>query len=222
MKEGRLVRPPKEIIEGFRDIPTSTVSDVLDKMGINGVINGLHVLVPGTRIAGIAFTIKAIAGERGSYSRSDFPVGEVIGMMGTEDVLVCDIGGQRVSTMGGLGSLAMKLRGVAGMVIDGGARDVEQIRRNGFPAYVRHVCATSGKTRIKWLAINVPVEIGEVSVCPGDIVVADDTSVAVVPIDKAKDILEQCQRLEQLEAQFEEELRKGKTFREISQDLGIM
>ena len=222
MEEGKLVRPPKEIIEGFRDIPTSTISDVLDKMGINGVINGLHVLVPGVRIAGAAFTIKAIAGERGSYSRSDFPVGEVIGMMETDDALVCDIGGQQVSTMGGLGSLSMKLRGVSGMVIDGGARDVDQIVRIGFPAYVRHVCATSAKTRLKWLAINVPVEIGEVSVCPGDIVVADDTSVAVVPIDKAKDILEQCQRLEQLEAQFEEELRKGKTFREISQDLGIM
>jgi len=44
--------------------------------------------------------------------------------------------------MGGLGSLAMKLRGVTGMVIDGGARDAEQIRRIGFAAYVRHVCAT--------------------------------------------------------------------------------
>ena len=222
MEEGRLGRPPKELVEGFRDIPTSTISDVLDKMGLNGVINGLHVLVPGTRIAGTAFTIKAIAGERGSYSRSDFPVGEVIGMMETDDVMVCDIGGQRVSTMGGLGSLAMKLRGVAGMVIDGGARDVEQIRRNGFPAYVRHVCATSAKTRIKWLAINVPVEIDGVSVRPGDIVVADDTSVTVVPADKAKDILEECQRLEQFEAQFEEELKKGKTFLEVAQDLGII
>jgi len=222
MEEGKLVRPPKEIIEGFRDIPTSTISDVLDKTGINGIINGLHVLVPGARIAGAAFTIKAIAGERGSYSRSDFPVGEVIGMMETNDVLVCDIGGQRASTMGGLGSLAMKLRGVAGMVIDGGARDVEQIRRIGFPAYLRHVCATSGKTRIKWLAMNVPIEVGNVRVCSGDIVVADDTSVAIVPVDKAEDILEQCQRLEKFEAQFEEELRKGGSFLEISRKLGIM
>jgi len=222
MEEGKLERPPKELIEGFRDIPTSTISDVLDKMGVNGIINGLRALVPGVRIAGAAFTIRAIVGERGSYSRSDFPVGEVIGMMETDDVLVCDIGGQRISTMGGLGSLAMKLRGVAGMVIDGGARDAEQIMCIGFPAYVRHVCATSGKTRIKWLAMNVPVEIDGVSVCPGDIVVADDTSVAVVPVDKAKDILEQCQRLEQFEAQFEEELKKGKTFLEVSRKLGIM
>jgi len=222
MEEGRLVRPPKEIVEGFRDIPTSTISDVLDEMGVNGIINGLRVLVPGVRIAGVAFTIKAVVGELGSYSRSDFPVGEVIGLMEANDVLVCGLGGQQASTMGGLGSLAMKLRGVAGMVIDGGARDVEQIRRTGFPAYVRHVCATSGKTRIKWLAMNVPVEISGVRVCPGDIVVADDTSVAVVPADKMSDILEQCQQREEFEAQFEEELRKGGTFLEISRKLGIM
>lgn len=222
MEEGKLVRPPKKIVEGFRDIPTSTISDVLDEMGINGIINGLRVLVPGVRIAGAAFTIKAVAGELGSYSRSDFPVGEVIGLMAANDVMVCGLGGQRVSTMGGLGSLAMKLRGVAGMVIDGGARDVEQIRHTGFPSYVRHVCATSGKTRVKWLAINVPIEINGVSVCPGDIVVADDTSVAVVPVDKASGILEQCRRREEFEAQFEEELKKGSAFLEISRKLGIM
>jgi len=222
MEKGKLERPPKELIEGFRDIPTSTISDVLDKTGINGIINGLRPLVSGVRIAGAAFTIRAIVGERGSYSRSDFPVGEVIGLIETGDVLVCDLGGQPVSTMGGLGSLAMKLRGVAGMVVDGGARDAEQIIRISFPAYLRHVCATSGKTRIKWLAMNVPIEVGSVRVCPGDIVVADDTSVAVVPADKAREILEQCQRLEKFEAQFEEELRKGGTFLEISRKLGIM
>ena len=93
MEEGKLVRPPKEIIEGFKEIPTSTSSDVLDKMGVSGIINGLRALVPGVRIAGAAFTIKAVAGERGSYSSSDFPVGEVIGLMEADDVLVCDLGG---------------------------------------------------------------------------------------------------------------------------------
>jgi len=222
MEEGKLKRPPKEIIDGFRGIPTSTISSVTDGMAISSIIDGLRPLVSGVRIAGAAFTIKAIVGERGIYSRADFPVGRVIGLMEKGDILVCDLSGQPVSTMGGLGSLAMKLRGVAGMVVDGGTRDAEQIMRIGFPAYVRHVCATSAVTRVKWLAINVPVEIGRVRVCPGDIVVADDTSVAVVPADRATEILHQCQRREKLEAQFEEELRKGETFLEASRKLGIM
>jgi len=222
MEEGKLERPPKEIIEGFRDIPTSTISSVTDGMGISSIVNGLRPLASGVRIAGAAFTIKAIVGERGTYTAVDFPVGEVFELMERDDILVCDMGGKEVSTMGGLGSLAMKLRGVAGMVVDGGARDAEQIIRIGFPAYLRHVCATSAVTRVKWLAINIPVEIGGVRVCPGDIVVADDTAVAIVPADKAREILQQCQRREEFEAQFEAELRRGGTFLEVSRRLGIL
>ena len=81
MEEGKLERPPKEIIEGFRAIPTATISDVLDSMGISGIINGLRPLVPGVRIAGAAFTVKSITGERGTYSMADFPVGQVIDLM---------------------------------------------------------------------------------------------------------------------------------------------
>jgi len=49
MEEGKLERPPKEIIEGFRAIPTATISDVLDSMGISGIINGLRPLVQDCR-----------------------------------------------------------------------------------------------------------------------------------------------------------------------------
>ncbi len=222
MEEGKLERPPKEIIEGFRAIPTATISDVLDSMGISGIINGLRPLVPGVRIAGAAFTVKSITGERGTYSIADFPVGQVLDLMEKDDIFVCDLGGQQVSHMGGLASLAMKLRGVAGMVVDGGVRDVEHIISEGFPTYTRHTCATSGKFRVKILANNIPVEIGSVRVYPGDIVVADDTSVAVVPADKAKEVLQECQRREELEAQFVAELKKGSTFLGASRKLGIM
>ncbi|MFC1983110.1 RraA family protein, partial [Chloroflexota bacterium] len=172
--------------------------------------------------AGTAFTIKATAAEKGAFSRSDFPLSSVIDTIGADDVMVCDLRGHRVSTMGGLGAIGMQLRGAAGMVIDGGVRDAEQIRSVGFPSYVRHVCATSGMTRVKWLAINVPIEIDKVSICPGDIVVADDTSVAVVPAAKARDILDKCQQREKLEMQFEEGLRKGETFAALSKRLGIL
>jgi len=222
MEEGKLERPPKEIIEGFRAIPTATISDVLDSMGISGIINGLRPLVPGVRIAGAAFTVKSITGERGTYSVADFPVGQVIDLMEKDDIFVCDLGGQQVSHMGGLASFAMKLRGVAGMVVDGGVRDVEHIVCEGFPTYTRHVLATSGKFRIKILANNIPVEIGSVRVCPGDVVVADDTSVAVIPAGKAKEVLQECQRREELEAQFVAELKKGGTFLAASRRLGIL
>ncbi|MFC2003971.1 RraA family protein [Chloroflexota bacterium] len=225
MEKGKLVRPAKELMEGFRQVPTSTVATVMDEMGIGSsgsIISGLRPLLPGVRIAGAAFTIKAIAAERGTFARADYPVGEVVELTEKDDILVIDVGGAQVCTMGGLACFAMNLRGVAGLVVEGGVRDAEQIVKIGFPVYTRHVCATSGQTRVKWLAINVPIEIGSVRVCPGDIVIADDTSVAAVPVDKAEEILSRSQHHEELESRFEKELQKGKSFLEATRKVGSL
>lgn len=212
----------KSVIHGFKEVSTSTIGTVMDKMGINGIINGLRCLMPGVRIAGSAFTVKECVGTLGTYSKSDFPVGEAIDLMEAGDILVVDMGGQEVSTMGGLGSLAMKLKGVEGMVVDGGIRDVEQIISLRFPAYVVHICARSGQTRVKWLAVNGPVKIRGIRVNSGDIIVADDTSVAVVPMEQAAEILKESQRIEGLEQKLEAELKKGATFLEASKKLGVI
>lgn len=222
MEKGERRTLPKDLIERFKEVSTSTLNDVMDEMGINGIITGLRCLVPGNRIVGPAFTVKEAVGTVGAYDKSDFPVGEVINLMEEGDIFVADMGGHEVSTMGGLGSLAMKLKGVAGIVVDGGVRDVEQMIAHPFPAYVAHTCATSGKTRVKILAINKPVKIRGIRVNPGDIIVADDTSVAAIPLSKAEDILKQSLQIENLERQMEEELRKGKTFLEASKKFGVM
>lgn len=222
MEHGKITRQPKELIEGFKAIPTSTISDVLDDMGISGIVNGLRVLIPGVRTAGTAFTIKSICGERATYVAADFSIGHVIDLMEKDDILICDIGGQPVSHAGGLASRAMKFRGVAGMVIDGGCRDIDEIIGVGLPTYTRHVTATTGRSRIKILATNLPVEIGSVRVYPGDLVVADDTAVAIIPAEKAKEILAECQKREKLEEQFISNLKEGSSFLEAHRKLGIM
>ena len=215
-------RPPRETVEGFRAIPTPTISDVLDSMDICGIINGFRCLDPSVRIAGCAFTIKSIAGERGTYTAADFPIGKAIEQMEEGDIFTVDLGGREVSHAGGLACTAMKARGVVGMVIDGGCRDIDHIMSIGFPTYSRHVCATGARSRIRIVAINVPVVVASVRVCPGDIVVADATSVAVVPSAEAQKVLEECQRREELEGKFTANLAKGMTFEESHKQLGIL
>ncbi len=222
MDEGTIVRPPREILAGFSSIPTATISDVLDGMKISGIVNGLRCLIPDIRISGCAFTVKSTAGERDTYTAADFPIGRVIEQMQKGDILACDLGGREVSHAGGLACTAMKARGVSGMVIDGGCRDVDHILSIGFPAYARHVCATGAKTRVKILAINVPVEIKGIRVNPGDVIVADITSVAIVPSRVAPEVLEECRRREQLESQFVSNLQQGGTFEESHRQLGIL
>jgi regulator of RNase E activity RraA len=78
-------------------------------------------------------------------------------LMEKDDILVCDIGGQPVSHAGGLASRAMKLRGVSGMVIDGGCRDIDEIISVGLPTYTRHVTATTGQFSFPLVTVNVPL-----------------------------------------------------------------
>ena len=222
MQEGTISRPSREIVEGFRAIPTATISDVLDSMKLNGIVNGFRCLLPGVRIAGCAFTVRSVAAERDTYTAADFPIGRVIEKMEEGDVFMVDLGGQEVSHAGGLACTAMKARGIAGMVIDGGCRDIDHIIGIGFPAYTRHVCATGARSRVKIVATNLPIEVGGIRVCPGDIVVADATSVAIVPSDVAQKVLDECQHREELEGQFMANLNKGATFEESHKKLGIL
>ncbi|MBN1855989.1 MAG: hypothetical protein JW846_03450 [Dehalococcoidia bacterium] len=222
MQEGTIARPSGEMLEGFKAIPTATISDVLDSMKISGIVNGFRCLMPEVRIAGSAFTVKSIAGERDTYTAADFPIGKVIEKMEEGDVFVVDLGGREVSHVGGLAATAMKARGVAGMVIDGGCRDIDHIMSIGFPAYSRHVCATGARTRIRILAVNEPIEVAGIRVCSGDIVVADATCVAIVPSAVAQKVLEECQHREELEGQFMANLNNGATFEESHKKLGIL
>lgn len=222
LQEGTISRPPMDMLEAFKAIPTATISDVLDSMKLNGIVNGFRCLLPDIRIAGCAFTVKSIAAERDTYTAADFPIGHVIEKMQPGDVFVVDLGGKEVSHAGGLATTAMQSRGVVGMVIDGGCRDIDHIENIGFPTYSRHFCATGARSRVKILGINEPIEVSGVRVGPGDIVVADATSVAFVPSAVAEKVLAECQRREELEGQFVSNLHKGGTFEESHRQLGIL
>lgn len=222
MNEGIITRPSRHLLEGFKEIPTATISDVLDSMKLSGVVNGFRCLLPRVRMAGCAFTVKSIAGERDTYTAADFPIGRVIEQMEPGDVFVVDLGGREVSHAGGLATTAMKARGVAGMVIDGGCRDIDHIESIEFPTYSRYYCATGARSRVKILGINEPIEIAGIRVSPGDIVVADATSVAIVPLDVAAKVLDECRRREELEGQFVSNLHRGGTFEESHKQLGIL
>jgi regulator of RNase E activity RraA len=215
-------RPPKDLIEGFRSVGTSTIGDLLDALGINGVMSGIKAVREGFTLVGPAVTIKEVSGDVGSYTLEDFCVGRVIDAAQAEDVLVFDNSGKEISTWGGLAAKAAKIKGIAGIVVDGGCRDADQIVALDFPTFSRHVTPTTGKTRIKILEMNRIVECGGVRVQAGDIVVADRTGVVVVPQEMAGTILEQAREAEKREALFAQELERGRSFAEAQQKTGSL
>ena len=213
-------RPTKEMIEGFRSIPTSTISDILDEMGIDGVVSGLKAVKEGFSLVGPAVTVKEVSGTLGAYTIDDFKISKVIDLAQPGDVLVFDNGGKEISTFGGLASTAAKLKGIEGVVIDGACRDADTIKELNFPLFSRHVTPRSGKLRLKMLEVNGVIQCAGIRVKPGDILLADQTGILVIPKERAEEVLRIAKKTEAGERNFAEGLKKGRTFGEMHKETG--
>lgn len=201
-------------IEQLKQLNTPTLANALDDLGIDGVMLGLNAVAPGLRCVGRAVTAREITAPKGSFPVEDFKVGHIIEAAGPGDVVVIDNSGHPVSTWGGMASYAAKVKGIAGMIVDGACRDREEIVEFGFPIYARHVVPTPGKTRIRVEAINETISCGGVRVRPGDIIVADGTGVLCIPVEHAAEVAAMATRYAADDDQAVKELEKGLSFRE--------
>jgi regulator of RNase E activity RraA len=110
--------------------------------------------------------------------------------------------GLDVAGLGGLMGTAAKAREMAGIVIDGGVRDIGEVRALGFPVFARSVVPSSSVGRYATVERNVPVRCGGVEVRPGDIVVAGEDGVVVVPNDQAQAVLTRAIEIDQRESKM--------------------
>lgn len=206
-------RPPPELIERLSRLATSTLANALDNAGHhNNIIVHIKAVTPGFRFAGPAVTVKEITGAHGDYTSDDFAVGTMIDAAQAGDIIVVDAGGAEISTWGGMASLAAKLKGVAGLMVDGGVRDLEEMIEFEFPVFARHMVPTTGRLRLKIEAINVPVVIDGVHVAPGDLILADGTGAVCLPGSQAEDIIVAAEKMARDDDAAVEDLRAGLSF----------
>jgi regulator of RNase E activity RraA len=203
-----------EILRTFAALATPTIANALDDVGFEGVMLGLAQVVPGTRCVGRAVTIREITGRRGDFTSEDFKVGDMIDAAGPGDILVVDNGGRCVSTFGGLATLAAKVKGVGGLVADGGVRDQEEMIEHKFPVFTRHMTPLTGRTRLAITGINEPIGCGGVRVRPGDVIVADGSGVVCIPAEHAGKVAELAGCYAGDDEKAAAELSKGLSFRE--------
>jgi regulator of RNase E activity RraA len=203
-----------ETIAFLAKLNTPTLANALEDLGIDGVIEGLPPAGPGLRCVGRAVTVLEMTGPRGAFPASDFKVGEMIDAAGKGDVIVVSNGGAPISTWGGTASYAAHLKGIAGLVVDGGIRDREEICELGFPAFARYMIPTTGKTRIRVEAIGGTITCAGIRVAAGDIIVADGTGIVCIPAEAAVKVAAMATGYAADDAQAMRELEKGLTFRQ--------
>jgi regulator of RNase E activity RraA len=147
-------------------------------------------------------------------------VGDFLDDVQPGQVVVIDAGGRTDATIWGdiMTTLAHR-NGVAGTVIDGVCRDVPKIRELGYPIFTRGSFMMTGKDRVELEALNVPVNVAQRQVRPGDIVLGDDSGVVVVPASRAEEVLAIARQIEHTEQEILRRIAEGKTLREARAEL---
>lgn len=199
-------RPPWELVQGFEKIWTATISDAMGKHGL--MLPEIRPFFTGINVLGVAFTVL-------NYPNDNITTHKALLMVQPGDVLVIDEG--RGNYMGSFGhnmSLQARNRGVAGVVTNGHARDARLLREERFPIFCLGSCPRQSQKNTPG-SINIPVHVGGIVVCPGDIVVGDDDGVAVVPLRMAEEVLKIAKERQNMEYQQARDIREGKKPLEI-------
>jgi 3-hexulose-6-phosphate synthase/6-phospho-3-hexuloisomerase len=130
------------------------------------------------------------------------------------EIIVIDAGGVGKAVWGELASRSAKVRGVVGVVIDGFARDIEDIQKIGFPVFARGAKPAAGEPK-GFGEVGVPIECGGVSVKPGDFIVCDSDGVVVVPKEEAVEAANRAQDVYERENRVREEIKEGSTLSKV-------
>jgi regulator of RNase E activity RraA len=200
-----------ELVTRLAKLDTCSVSDALDRLGLKGTVHGIHEVWHCPRIAGRIVTVKL------KRRDSDEPSRRHLGTAAIEaadpgDVIVIEHGAPEVAAgWGGILSLAAKLKGVAGVIVDGACRDVDESREVKFPVYARSAVPTTARGRIVEESFNEPITVGGVDVKPADLVLADGSGVVLVPAERAVDVIGAAETIFATEAQMADALRAGRS-----------
>jgi 4-hydroxy-4-methyl-2-oxoglutarate aldolase len=193
------------------------VSDALDKLGLPGAVSGLQRMSSTRRISGRVITVR-MEKDDGRPAASRHLGTTAIELAEPGDVIVMEQRtGIDAACWGGNLSLGAKLRQVAGVIVEGPARDIDEAREYDFPLFARSATSRTARGRIVETGTNVPITVGDVAVNPGDLVVADASAVVFIAAAALDRVLEAAEAIATRERAMVAALREGTP---ISQVMG--
>jgi len=206
----------KLFVERLARLDSCAVSDALDKLGLKGSVTGLHRYSSEKRIVGRVLTVKLDRAEGRSNTRHLCTA--AIEAASPGDIIVVEQRtGLDAACWGGNLTIGAQVRGVAGVIVEGPARDIDDSRKLDFPVFARTHTARTARGRIVEVETGGPVEVGDVIVKPGDYAIADGSAVVFVAASEIERVLETAEAIMTREEAMAQALREGKP---ISQVMG--
>lgn len=202
-----------ELARRFGALYTAALADVLDVLGRleQTLPAGIRPLADGMRLAGRAFPVEGEPRPGIEAERSLRKTLELLGAVPPGHVAVYATNDSESAQFGELSATSLKARAVAGVVLDGGCRDVDFIVREGFPVFARFKTPQDSCPRWEPLAWGGSVEVGGVRVELGDYVVGDSDGVVVVPEALVEEVLAQAEAVAGTENEVRAAVRAGMT-----------
>ena len=212
----------EDLSEAFRLVEVASVSDAIEQLyGTKAYMS--HDMRPlmQTKFAGPAVTVLLKKEEHHEGGPAQQGMLDAIdeAPAGSVYVIVLE-DGLDYAAVGGLMSTAMKVRGLAGAVVDASIRDTPQITKLQFPIFSRGVAPSTTINHYRFVGKNIPVTCAGVQVRQSDIIVADMDGVVVVPKEKAADVLKKAQQLDDTEHSMLPFIEKYKSIREAVRKFG--
>ena len=192
--------PAPHVVQRFQLFSSSNVADA---MGRFRTMTGIsHVNNPGTHLAGVALTVRTASGD-------NLMIHKAIDIAQPGDVIVVESDGSvSRALIGELMCLTARAKGVAGFVIDGAVRDVDDIRRMGFPVFAKGK-TPAGPFKEGPGEIFVPISCGGTPVRTGDIILGDDDGVVVIPQELAEQVIHRTEQIMEYERNYVRDLEAG-------------
>jgi 4-hydroxy-4-methyl-2-oxoglutarate aldolase len=189
-------------------LDSCAVSDALDKLGLKGSVTGIHRLTTELRISGRVLTVKLERAECRSNTRHLCTA--AIEAAAPGDIIVVEQStGLDAASWGGNLALGAKMQGVAGVIVEGPARDIDDCRKLDFPVFARSHTARTARGRIVEVATGEPITVGDVTVTPGDYVVADGSAVVFIAQSEIARVLDTAEAIATREEAMAQALREG-------------
>jgi 3-hexulose-6-phosphate synthase/6-phospho-3-hexuloisomerase len=194
-----------DIFVAFSKVSTPNIADAQHK---KGAMKGIHPrILHGVKMVGRALTVHTISGD---WAKSV----EAVDRAKPGDIIVIDAGGGEIAVWGELASWSCKTKKVAGVVIDGAARDIEAIIDMGFPCFSKHIASNAGEPK-GYGGIGHEILCGGVTVRTGDWIIGDENGIVVVPQENAVEVANRAIDILERENRLREEIKKGGTLSSV-------